>query len=143
MGLGRAMPYLGTGVREIDASHEGLEFLLGHIFEPGIECLRRGGHCDQSRCRKLSALLAFVGRGFADEADLMERGGYPHRDAHCHEHRKLETELKALLAARVCGERDRVMVRQLVDHWAVSHIQSSDLPLGRWAVTRRVVPPVV
>jgi len=141
MALGRAMPYLGTGVPDIDAGHEGLAFLLGRIFDPGVECHRRNGCCDHCHCRKVSAILAFVGRGFATESDLMDRGGYPYQDAHCDEHRKLEDELKALLAAHVCGERDRVVVRQLIDRWAVHHLNACDLPLGRWAVTRRVVPP--
>ena len=141
MAFGRAMPYLGTGVRDIDASHEGLAFLLARIFEPGVECDRRSCGCDHSHCRKMSAILTYVGRNFADEAALMDRGGYPHQDAHCGEHRKLENELKAMQAAHVCGERDRAVIRQLVDHWAVHHLQGCDLPLGRWAVTRRVVPP--
>ena len=143
MGFAQAMPYLGTGVREIDAGHEGLAFLLARIFEPGVECQRGNGPCDHSHCRKLSAMMSFLGRNFAGEAALMERGDYPYQDSHCDDHLKLVEELKAMQSDRLCAERDRVVVRQLVDRWAVHHLQACDLPLGRWAITRRVVPPTV
>ena len=142
MTFAQSMPYLGTGVREIDAGYEGLAFLLGHIFDPGVECQRQDGACDHGRCAKLSALLTFVGRRFDDEDALMERGLYPHRDAHQDEHTKLVEDLRAMQVAHVCAERDRAVVRQMVDRWAVHHLHACDVPLGRWAVTRRVVPPV-
>jgi len=140
MAFGRALLDFGTGVREIDAGHEGLAFLMARIFEPGVECGRKSGACGEHSCNKLSALLTFLRHNFAAESDLMERGGYPNRDAHCDDHVKVVEDLKALQASRVCAERDRVLVRQVVDRWALRHFQACDHPLGRWAVTRRVVP---
>ncbi len=136
----RPRPVLGTGVPEIDAGHEGLSFLLGRLFDAGVECRRRDGGCDHTDCRKIGALATYLGRNFAAEEALMERGSYPPGDEHCRDHLRLIEELREMQAARMCGERDRAIVRHSVDRWAARHHHGADHPLARWAVTRRLLP---
>ena len=139
MGVGGVTACLGTGVRAIDVSHEGLGFLLGRIFEPGVECRRQDGGCDHSSCCKIAALLHYLGRNFAEEEALMAEHSYKHLGEHRREHALLVEELRAMQAARTCGERDHAHVRHSIDKWAVHHYAGCDQTLGRWATTRRVV----
>ncbi len=138
MAYDKPRPAIGTGVPEIDAGHEGLFFLLERIFAAGVECRRPDGACDHADCRKIGALIAFLTRNFAAEEALMGRGSYPQGDGHCRDHLRLMEELRAMQQARICGERDRGLIRHGIDRWAAHHHHDADRPLARWAVTRRL-----
>jgi hypothetical protein len=135
---------LETGVPAIDAGNEGLRFLLRHMFEPGVEC-RRGhgglGPCDHSRCTRIEAILRYVGRNFAVQERVMTDGAYPAAERHRNEHASLLDRLSVMLDAHVCADREGGKVHDLVVHWMEEHARHCDQPLGRWAVTRRVLEP--
>ena len=131
---------IGTGVPEIDAGHEGLAFLLGRIFAAGVECRRCDGGCDHTDCSKIGALIAYLNRSFTAEEALMGEGVYPQGDDHRRDHVRLIGELREMQEARICGERDRALVRHSIDRWIARHHHGPDHSLARWAVTRRLVP---
>lgn len=127
-----------TGVREIDSVNEGLCYLIERVFDPLVECRRRYGDCDHSACTKIGAVMTYVGRNFLSQECMMRDCAFPHLDEHAHEHKRLLDELAALRQARVCGERDRSRVRDLLIRWTAGHVTGGDRALGDWALTRRV-----
>lgn len=133
-----------TGVPAIDAGNEGLRFLLGRVFQPGVEC-RRGPHgrgeCDLSRCTRIAAIMRYVERNFAHQEEVMDESGYPDAPRHRNDHASLLERLGVMLHAQVCADKDGAKVHELVSHWAVEHALNCDRPLGRWALTRRVLEP--
>ncbi len=132
---------LTTGVREIDSDTEGLCFLMARIFDPLVECRRRFGACDHSHCTRIEAILKYMGRSFARQEKLMDDADYPASAEHRRDHHALVTQLHAMQAARLCADRDHHVVHEAVTRWAVGHNAQCDLPLGSWAITRRVLPP--
>ncbi len=135
---------LETGIPTIDAANDGLRFLLGRLFEPGVEC-RRGaggkGDCDYSRCSRIAAIIRYVERNFASQEDVMCEADYPEAGRHCDDHASLVDRLTTMLKGRVCAEREGDKVHDLVDRWMAEHVRHCDTPFGRWAVTRRVLGP--
>jgi hypothetical protein len=131
-----------TGVREIDAGNEGLSYLLARVFEAGVECRRGGsGACDYHQCTKIAAILRYVARNFAGQEQVMAEADYPAGSDHSRDHAALVDGLQAMRDACVCAERDRGKVRQFVADWHADHFIRCDRPLGRWAITRRVLKP--
>lgn len=127
---------LSTGIREVDADMEGLCFLLGRIFDPGVECRRRFGGCDRRRCTRLQALLRFVQGHFRRQEKWM--GGSRLQDAaHRREHAQLEAKLIQMIADDVCGDRDAAMVREVVIRWMGDHSRRCDRHLSLWADHRQ------
>jgi hemerythrin-like metal-binding protein len=140
------MPALGphdltTGVREIDAYTEGLCFLMERIFDPLVECRRREGACDHSHCTRIDAIMKYMARGFDRQNRLMAEAAYPGQIEHRRDHDALVAQLRSMQTAHLCAERDSNVVREVVTAWAVGHNSHCDSPLGKWAVTRRVVEP--
>lgn len=135
---------LETGVPAIDAANDGLRFLLGRVFEPGVEC-RRGpngqGPCDYQGCSRIEAIIRYVGRNFASQEVVMAESSYPDAVRHGRDHASLLDHLTVMLKAQVCAERDSGKVHDLVVHWMNDHAKGCDAPFGRWAVTRRVLGP--
>lgn len=133
-----------TGVPAIDAGNDGLRFLLRHVFKPGVEC-RRGragqGECDHSRCTRIEAIMRYVGRNFAVQERVMAEASYPASERHLDDHAVLVDRLSVMLNAQVCADRDGGKVHDLIAHWMDEHARQCDQPLGRWAVTRRVLDP--
>lgn len=140
------MPVLGpkdltTGVREIDAYTEGLCFLMERIFDPLVECRRREGPCDHTSCTRIEAILKYMARGFDKQDRLMAEAVYPAESEHRRDHDALIDRLRSMQSAHLCADRDRHVVRDVVSTWAIGHNSHCDTPLGRWAVTRRVLAP--
>jgi hypothetical protein len=132
---------LSTGVREIDRGSEGLAFVMGRLFEPLVECRRAYGRCDRTNCTRITALLTYMTRNFAEQEMLMEGAAYPYLDAHRRDHQKMALKLRAMRAADVCADRDRAAVQAVVGKWLKHHHSGCDTPLGKWALTRRVCDP--
>ena len=133
---------LSTGVRDIDRGTEGLCYLMGRLFEPGVECRRHdNGHCDRSSCTRITALLRFMDRNFAHQENLMDEADYPHQDHHRREHWRIIAQLRHMRDANVCADRDRAVVREVVARWINEHVPECDRRLGNWALTRRVRDP--
>lgn len=140
------MPALGphdltTGVREIDVYTEGLCFLMERIFDPLVECRRREGPCDHSKCTRIAAIMKYMLRGFDRQDHLMAEGGYPGEIEHRRDHAALMAQFRSMQAAHLCADRDRHVVRDMVTEWSIGHNRHCDTPLGNWAVTRRMVDP--
>lgn len=127
---------MATGIRELDAVNQGLGFLLGRLFEPGVECRRRYGACDRTACTRIGAILRYMSRNFVEHEAMMAQDGYPQREDHARDHRLLEQRLKAMQAAKVCGDSDRAVVRDFVTKWAACHIQRCDQPVGSWVAAK-------
>lgn len=129
---------IGTGLREIDAANEGLCFLLDRLFtDPMAECRRRYGKCDHGSCSKISALLTYVGRNFAEQERMMSGdGAYPLHGDHIRDHAHLVSDLKSMQAAHVCADDDGPRVRAFVSRWAAHHIHVCDRPLSTWMMRR-------
>jgi|AGTN01.1.fsa_nt_gi Hemerythrin len=132
---------LATGVREIDADTEALSFLMSRIFDPLVECRRGEGNCDHCQCTRIDAVLRYVRRSFARQEDLMASAAYPGETAHRVDHAALVEQLKAMQAARVCADHDRILVREAVNRWLAAHHGGYDRPLANWTVTRRILSP--
>ncbi len=142
---------LETGVPVIDAANDGLRFLLGRVFEPGVEC-RRGpggkGDCTYQCCSRIEAILRYIGRNFAKQEQVMTEAAYPEAGRHGDDHASLVDRLTVMLRAEVCAEREGNRVHDLIAHWMNDHAKRCDTPFGRWAVTRRVLgrisdPPLI
>jgi hemerythrin-like metal-binding protein len=131
-----------TGVREIDAGNEGLQYLLQRLFAPLVECRRVAGPCDFRACTKIQAIIRYTGRNFAGQEAVMTDADYPNGNDHQRHHASLLDGLKQMQAECVCAERDSASVRAFIARWTTDHLQRCDRPFGRWAVTRRVLPPV-
>ncbi|OAN51428.1 hypothetical protein A6A04_16045 [Paramagnetospirillum marisnigri] len=133
-----------TGVPAIDAANDGLRFLLERVFEQGVEC-RRGPHgkgeCDLTRCSRIDAILRYVRRNFSYQEEVMAEAGFPEAQRHCDDHTALIEKLTIMRDAHVCADKDSTKVHDFIAHWATNHAKTCDQPLGRWAVTRRVVSP--
>lgn len=133
-----------TGVASIDAGNDGLRYLLGRVFQPGIEC-RRGtdgrGACDRNSCIRIQAIIRYMERNFAQQEKVMADSGYPDSGRHKDDHDGVLDRLEVMFRAQVCADRDAAKVHDMVAHWAAEHAQRCDRSLGRWAVTRRVIDP--
>lgn len=133
-----------TGVASIDAGNDGLRYLLGRVFQPGVEC-RRGvggrGECDRNACIRIQAIIRYIQRNFAQQERVMAESGYPGAGRHKNEHDALLDRLGVMFRAQVCADREAAKVHDMVAHWAAEHAQRCDRPLARWAMTRRVVDP--
>lgn len=130
-----------TGVREIDADIEGMNFLMSRIFDPLVECRRRNGECDRVQCARIAAIRRYAQKGFERQAALMGTADYPLTADHRAEHDALLALLAAMGDAGVCGDRDRHVVREAVLRWMLRHHGGCDRQLANWAVTRRVLSP--
>lgn len=134
----RELQDIGTGLREIDAGNEGLCFLLERIFaDPLTECRRRHGKCDHNRCTKISALLTYIGRNFADQERIMDDDAYPLFGDHVRDHAHLVSALKSMQVARVCADEDGPRVRAFITRWTARHVHTCDRPLGAWVAKIR------
>lgn len=127
-----------TGLRDVDSANEGLRFLINRIFDPLVECRRRYGPCDHSWCTKIGALIKYSSRNFAGHEALMEDHGYPLSAEHSLDHARLLQELESMQASKVCGDRDRSLVRDFLSRWVARHLHNCDRPLGDWAAARRL-----
>jgi hemerythrin len=132
---------LETGVREIDAGNEGLTYLLGKLFAPLVECRRATKQCDFSQCTKIEAVIRYAGRNFTGQEAVM--ADYPSGEDHRRDHASLLDGLKRMQAECVCAERESASVQAFIARWTIEHLQHCDRPFGRWAVTRRVLPPAL
>lgn len=132
---------LSTGVRDIDRGTEGLCYLMGRLFEPGVECRRVDGQCDRTQCTRITALMKYMDRNFTHQENLMDEADYPHQDHHRREHWRILEQLRHMRDANVCADRDRAVVREVVARWMGSHVPHCDRRLGSWALTRRVRDP--
>lgn len=133
---------LSTGVRDIDRGTEGLCYVMGRLFEPGVECRRQlNGHCDRTECTRLAALTKFLDHTFRQQENLMVEAAYPHEDHHRREHWRIIEQLRHMRDANVCADVDRQVVREVVAQWVSEHIPECDRRLGNWALTRRVRDP--
>lgn len=122
-----------TGLREIDADTEGLRWLMSRLFDPMVECRRRFGSCDRTRCTRLTALKSYVGRSFSRQEKLMASVAYPHADHHGRDHWKLMDLLTHMYEANVCADRDRSVVQAVVGRWLDDHGRHCDTTLAHWA----------
>lgn len=130
---------MSTGVREIDRGTESLCYVMGRLFDPGVECRRHHeGHCDRTQCSRITALMRFMDRNFAHQEAMMEQAFYPHGDHHKREHWRMIEQLRHMRAANVCAERDRAVLSEVVARWMHEHVPECDRRLGNWALTRRV-----
>ncbi len=116
-----------SGVREIDATNECLEFLLERQFLQGLPCESTGRHCP-----KIEDLTRFLARKFEREEILMERVGFPGLLHHRSEHAKLLARVDLLRNNLVCGMYDSQRVFSVVTTWAVRHLREFDDPFGRY-----------
>lgn len=131
-----------TGVRDIDRGTEGLCYVMGRLFEPGVECRRHdNGACDRSQCTRITALLKYLDRNFSHQENLMSEAAYPHEDHHRREHWHIIERLRHMRDAKVCADRDRAVVAEVVDRWMRDHVPECDRRLGNWTLTRRVRLP--
>lgn len=133
---------LATGIRDIDRGTEGLCYVMGQLFQPGVECRRYDqGWCDRCQCTRLGALGRYLDRLFLHQERLMDAGGYPQTQQHRQEHWHILEQLRALRDANVCADRDRAMVSEVVSSWLNQHITQADRRLGTWALSRRNQSP--
>ncbi len=133
--------HLRIGIREIDADMEGLCFLLRRIFEPLVECRRRHGQCNQTQCARIAAIMAYVDRHFSRQEGLMDDVGYPGVDGHAADHQSLLSELRAMRAGGVCGDRDRRQLSGAISNWMRDHVQDCDRPFSKWMAVRQITAP--
>lgn len=135
-----------TGIPAVDAANDGLRFLLDRVFAPGVEC-RRGPHgkgeCDFSRCSRIDAILRYIQRNFAHQEEVMADTGYPETQRHCDDHASLIRHLVVMREAHVCADQESLQVRDFIAHWAADHAKRCDASLGRWALTRQLLEPVI
>lgn len=122
----------GSGQPDIDNRSEGLAFVLGHLFEPMVECRRRFGHCDRTQCARLTALLTFLDRNFSAEETLMDQTAFPGQDRHRREHGHVLHVLRHMRAANLCADDHGAVVRAVVGRWLARHVRDADHDLGRW-----------
>ncbi len=130
-GWGGGLP---VGVAELDEGHRDVELLLGEL------CRRVDAGDARGAAAALDALGDGIVRHFATEEALMERWGYPERAGHKGAHDLFLQDLTAL--ARALGEdglseevADWARVR--TRGWLSFHVETNDLPMGRWLLARR------
>lgn len=123
---------LASRARQVDAANESLFYLIGHLFQPGVECKRRHGHCPHDGCGKVSAVLRFMTRNLAAEDQLMREAGYPDADSHRRAHDDLLAAVGDLFERCLCGDEDDDMIRGTVTGWAMDHVDEQDKPLVAW-----------
>lgn len=82
----------------------------------------------------LNVLLEYVERHFAAEEALMERGGYPHLDAHRKEHRRIEARVREMKSLYDGGEYAVVESDMLrfFTQWLANHIVGVDTRFRPW-----------
>lgn len=119
---------LSVGHPEIDAQHRSIFARFADFIDA---C---NGGLDQEHLRQLFAFLDdYVNHHFRAEEEMMERLGYPDREAHIEEHRRFVGKLDALKADL---EREGASVGVLIRtnktliYWLTEHIREVDTALA-------------
>ncbi len=126
-----------TRLRELDTANESLFYVLGHLFDRGVECQGRSCVGDSS-CRRIDSLIAFISRKLGREEALMERCGYPDRAAHCRDHGYAVTRLVEWRRLPLCHSNYQASLTTFLFDWTAKHIATFDRGLGRWAIPEPV-----
>jgi len=118
-----------------DLSGQSFLFVLGHIFDPGVECIGLN-RCHQSaHCSKAQALTRFARRKFEFEERLMRLSGYPGFDRHAEDHRRFIGKLEGGRLHH--GSCDWLLrLREVSDDWTRKHLSDFDHDFGEWADSR-------
>lgn len=104
-----------------------------------IQSVIAAGEAWDHVCPMLDQLLADLGRHFAHEQELMQRGGYPGLAGHQHEHEAFLARVRAMRAR--CEDQHSELVSVLAETlhgWFLKHEASSDrraaefLKLDEW-----------
>ena len=112
-----------VGVAEIDGQHAEIAGLVNRIAKAVWE------HTDPSRLGMMfSDLATKASLHFETEERLMERFGYPGRDAHAAAHRHLVADLVEFASRFEEGEA--LLMLEWLKEWLVVHIDAEDKALG-------------
>lgn len=121
-----------------DHAAETLLFLLATTFAPETPAPGPVG----GPCPKIDNVIAFLRRRFAGEERIMREVGYPEMAIHAFEHRALIARLARLRQQLRVGRYDSAHFLDVLETWAVVHIERHDKPLGRFVMWHEVVDDV-
>jgi hemerythrin-like metal-binding protein len=79
-------------------------------------------------------IIAIMGRHFDREEEWMAKYIYPLEEDHIHEHTYLMKEAAYLLRYLLHMPESTIVVSNVLQMFFISHLQTSDLPLGKWIV---------
>ena len=120
-----------TGAESLDLSCKCFQFVLDHIFEPGVECVGLPA-CTSSRlCSKTRALSRFARKKFEFEERMMHHSGYPDFGVHASDHRRLIARLEHGPAIGGCSGWIS-WIREIGDDWARNHMSGHDRSFMEW-----------
>ncbi|HUK66817.1 MAG TPA: hemerythrin family protein [Anaeromyxobacteraceae bacterium] len=129
---------LSVGYDVLDAQHASIASVLDLVRE------RVEADDAKDTARTVNALWDEVVGHFGTEEALMERFGYPELPAHRAAHQLFLEDLKGLqseLSGGVLTAEVKTWACQRVPDWITFHIETNDVPLGRFLVRRLGVRP--
>ncbi len=118
-----------VGVAAIDRDHRLLLNLINQLHDA-----QETAQTHDMVSSVLTVLTEYVQRHFSAEEALMERGGYPHLEAHRKEHRRIESRVREMKALYDAGEYAVVESDMLrfFTQWLANHIVGVDTRFRPW-----------
>ena len=117
---------LSVGVRELDDQHKELVRLVNVLYEA-----LKAGRGREALKDILGGLVRYTKVHFATEERFFNRLGYPEKDEHIQQHRKLVDQVLEF-KKKVDSGQDMISVNLLdfLKDWLINHIQVSDKKYG-------------
>ena len=113
-----------TGIPDIDKEHRGLFALINDLYDKV-----QTGSAETSIKATIEALDAYVNYHFDREEILMDACGYPDRENHKIEHRKLQNQMEAFSRSYASHPQlfDLADFMGFLTGWLKGHILRSDM----------------
>lgn len=113
-----------TGIPDIDKEHRGLFALINDLYDKV-----KAGSAETSVKATIEALVVYVNFHFAREEGLMDACGYPDRESHKAEHRKLQSQMEAFSRSYENHPQsfDLADFMGFLTYWLKGHILQSDM----------------
>lgn len=125
---------LRVGVETIDEDHQVLVDMLNDLARAMTE-----GGASEATQRVLEGLVEYTHNHFGREEAMMERHGYPDREAHVRAHRGFCQKVDEVAAGLASGEAGLSLdILEFLKSWLVDHIQRTDRKLGAFLADKGV-----
>lgn len=122
-----------SDARFLEASREGLFFVLDRFFHPRVICTDPGGTCG-----RIEDTIRLLSRNLEREERLMLKTGYPRSAAHKWAHDALLRKLDRMKHTLVCGDYDNALVFDFMTKWLKTHSATYDKHFNKFLLARRM-----
>ena len=121
-------PSLSIGIEVIDEQHKQIVEYINKLDSAILD------NDNQAIRHVLDELVDYTMTHFAFEESLLQKGGYPHFDAHKQVHETFKKSITEYVEQFEQGEAVGRKLLSMLRVWLTNHIKRDDMDYGPWAM---------